>query len=80
VSACKQCGLPVRWVRDGDRWKCLNQDGIGDGVVYDERKRYMHIGCESIRGERYRPDGCDCGRPAWELCTASCQHAIGAPR
>jgi hypothetical protein len=27
-------------------------------------------------GERYRPDGCDCGRPPWELCNSKCEHAI----
>jgi hypothetical protein len=27
VSACKQCGLSVRWVKAGRRWKCLNPDG-----------------------------------------------------
>ena len=105
MSACKQCGLPIRWEKDGERWKCLNPDGsdhwdrcseertkralregtpfedrVGDGVVYNEKKRYMHIGCDSIRGPRYRPDGCNCGRPPWELCATSCQHAIGAPK
>lgn len=30
--ACKRCGLPIRWVQDGQRhgkprWKCLNPDG-----------------------------------------------------
>lgn len=28
MAACKQgCGLPVKWVKDGKRWKCLNADG-----------------------------------------------------
>lgn len=28
AAVCKQgCGLPVQWVKDGRRWKCLNADG-----------------------------------------------------
>ena len=27
-------------------------------------------------GERYKPDGCDCGLPPWELCREDCPHAI----
>ena len=27
MRACKQCGLPVRWVRTAGRWHCHNPDG-----------------------------------------------------
>ncbi len=29
-----------------------------------------------ITGKGYRPDGCDCGLPPWELCRSDCPHAI----
>ena len=25
-------------------------------------------------GKRWREDGCDCGRPPWELCSPDCKH------
>jgi len=27
MTACSQCGATVKWVKDGQRWKCLNPDG-----------------------------------------------------
>lgn len=33
-----------------------------------------------VTGKNYRPDGCDCGLPPWELCRPDCIHAIGASR
>lgn len=29
-----------------------------------------------IKGKKWKPDGCDCGLPPWELCKPDCQHAI----
>lgn len=37
-----------------------------------------HIECLEMAGASYRPDGCDCGLPPWEICRENCPHAIRA--
>lgn len=47
MSACKQgCGLNVNWVKDGARWKCLNDDGTDhwDRCSEARTKRVMKEG------------------------------------
>lgn len=29
-----------------------------------------------IRGKDYREDCCDCGLPAWEICSQNCSHGL----
>lgn len=29
-----------------------------------------------VVGKNYRPDGCDCGLPPWDLCRPDCRHAL----
>jgi hypothetical protein len=38
--------------------------------------KFDHIEKKSITGKRYKPDGCDCGLPPWELCKPNCEHAL----
>lgn len=38
--------------------------------------RLDHIEKPMIFGKKYKPDGCDCGLPPWELCRSDCAHAL----
>lgn len=110
MSACVQCGLPVRWINGGTKarpkWRCENPDGTDhwdkcsaerfarvkrEGTYFegDDGRREVHgyaaphktqltmiRPLKPIVGKKYRPDGCDCGRPPWELCSNDCRHAI----
>jgi hypothetical protein len=47
VTPCKQgCGLEVRWVKDGKRWRCLNADGSDHWDL-----------CSKTRTERAKAEG-----------------------
>lgn len=46
------------------------------GYVHPEKLQYTRLNAKPIRGKEFKPDGCDCGRPPWELCDPRCVHAI----
>ena len=33
---------------------------------------------KTVTGKNYKPDGCDCGLPPWELCQPDCVHVSQA--
>ena len=73
--ACTNCGsLFKREARDYWKKICI--------VCYIESKRppreYFVSEGVTVTGSHYKPDGCDCGLPPWELCRPNCEHAIGA--
>lgn len=107
MTICKECGLPVYWLKQQGKWQCFNRgdnrvhwdtcsarkfsqvkrDGkffkktIGGNEVegYKAPKRTqltMIRPLKPLKGSRYTEDGCDCGRPPWELCSAKCEHAL----
>lgn len=47
MSACKQCGAPVLWRKDGGRWQCYDPDGT---TVHWAR-------CSQLRFERIKREG-----------------------
>lgn len=46
------------------------------GYIYKGHKWLTWMRMPAVTGSQYKPDGCDCGLPAWELCEEVCQHAI----
>jgi len=71
--SCTYCGTQFERRLD-ERWKkaCLQ--------CYIESKRPARDPFVSegvlVVGLRYKPSGCACGLPPWELCKPMCEHAI----
>jgi hypothetical protein len=71
-----------RWqqtVSTGERFDNLKLDKKRTASGYKNSihgMKFDHIEVKSIKGKHYKPDGCDCGRPPWELCKPDCKHAI----
>ena len=51
-------------------------DSEGDGYLYQGKKHYTMRRGKVTVGDKYKPDGCTCGLPPWELCKPDCEHAI----
>jgi len=49
----------------------LITNGGGEKTV-----QWLQRAAQVITGKDYKPDGCDCGLPPWELCKPDCVHAI----
>lgn len=69
--------------RDGRFFTRAGADGrpVAEGYATKDRVQYTMLRPDTpTTGKHYRPDGCTCGLPPWEVCKPDCQHAIGAPR
>lgn len=81
MSKCKKCKSEIVWKKQGDRWYCYNPDKSEHwdlcASIRNKGKPAMRIG-RTIIGEHYKPDGCDCGLPPWELCRVDCEHGLYA--
>lgn len=79
----------VKQAHRGNIWHWANEDGshhfCGTGqpelrhlreIVKEQPKEIeMHRVGSTITGAHYKPDGCTCGLPPWELCQPDCEHA-----
>ena len=60
--------------RTGQRFEEEMRSGFKRSMHGD---KFDHIGQKEIIGKDYKPDGCKCGLPPWELCKPDCEHRIG---
>jgi hypothetical protein len=49
----------------------LMRGARNEGYLYCGKFYLIHSWGEWERGENYRPSGCDCGIPPWEVCKHS---------
>lgn len=88
MPLCKHCKSDIKFVKK-DRWYVFNPDGTEHWKLCKELQEWnkklteksttkvpMKIG-RTITGANYKPNGCDCGLPPWELCKPDCEHRIG---
>jgi hypothetical protein len=50
-----------------------------DGALLEKLKgvpKVDELRSGPLKGKGYKPDGCVCGLPPWELCVENCPHAI----
>ena len=63
-----------RVMREGKKFVRKNKEGY----IFEGKEILTLVVGKTITGKKYKPDGCDCGLPPWELCKPDCQYAIGA--
>lgn len=56
MSTCKQCGLEVKWVKNGERFNCLNADG-SDHWDLCSLTRWLQVKATGQRFENQRESG-----------------------
>jgi hypothetical protein len=85
MPVCKHCKSDVTFIQK-ERWYVLNPDGTEhwklcfelqkwNKKLTDKPKKDMKIG-RTIAGKNYKPDGCTCGLPPWELCKPDCEYRL----
>ena len=81
MSNCKHCGCAIIWKQTKDGWRPLN--AVTGDLHFQECRttRFKKSGRPLVSkgivviGENYKPSGCDCGIPPWEVCEHSFQWA-----
>lgn len=77
---CRKCKLPIVWRKENGRWYGENPDGSDHWDLCSKVRSAGKVFKEKVAGpftgKYYKPDGCDCGLPPWELCKPDCVHAL----
>lgn len=77
MAKCKHCGTEITWIKQDGKWIPANAS-TGE-IHFQECKRikFKRSGRPTVGkpvlviGENYKPSGCDCDIPPWEICKHS---------
>ena len=58
----------------GTRFESKRKSGYKDSI---HGTKFDMLAAHVAVGKDYKPDGCTCGLPPWELCKPDCEHGIG---
>lgn len=66
----------AKWLADVKKHGKPYSEQNEAGYIYKGARVRMWLLGPTIKGAEYKPDGCDCGLPSWEICREVCEHAI----
>lgn len=61
---------------NGEYFQGRRGDKMVAGYRYRGREQLIEIQAKPIVGKQYKPDGCKCGLPPWDLCKTDCENRL----